>query len=164
MPLWKLLPSPALVILPKVEVWHKQGMVCALHLTCMSVFTGKAWQWLSAETSPKRSFSLNQRPLPPEQLQPSRTPCAVMALCHSAVPGDGKSHPLCSSTAASCHALTTTYPSLPPLLPDPLLKASGKEIFNRSSCSPGRALFAVCLLFSAFLKAFLQVSDCFCFC
>lgn len=119
---------------------------------------------LSAETSLQRSFSLNHPPLPPGQLQPSRTACAVMALCHSAVPGDSKSHHLCSPTSASFCALSTTYPSLPPLLPDALLKASGKGIFNIASCSPGKALFAVSLLFSAILKAFLQMSGCFCFC
>lgn len=46
MPLWQLLPSTELVILPKVGVWHKQGKVCALHLTCVSIFPGKAWQGL----------------------------------------------------------------------------------------------------------------------
>lgn len=92
------------------------------------------------------------RDIPAEELLSESAPSApraaaalqnslcVMALCHSAPPGDSKSHHLCSPTAASCRALTTTYPSLPPLLPHPLLKASGKEIFSGASCSPGRAV------------------------
>lgn len=117
---------------------------------------------LSAETSLQRSFSLNQHPLPPEQLQPSRTPCAVIALCHSAVPGDSKSHHLCSPLQPHAVLLQQLIHHCLPSCPIPCWKPLGR----RFSTEPpvlleGRCLQSTC---SAILKAFIQMSDCFCFC
>lgn len=145
MPLWQLLPSPAWVILPKVEVWHKQGKGCALHLTCMSIFPGKPGRGSLSRDIPAEELLSESAPSAPGQLQPSRAPCAVMALCHSALPGDSKSHHCCSPTTASRGALTTTYPSLPPLLPDPCWKPLGKRFpAEPPVLLEGRCLLSTC--------------------
>lgn len=65
MPLWQLLPSPALVILPKVEVWHKQGKGCALHLTCTSIFPGKSGRGCLSRDIPAEELLSESAPSAP---------------------------------------------------------------------------------------------------
>lgn len=150
MPLWQLCPSTELVILPKVDVWHKQGKVCALRLTCMSIFPGKACQGLTQQRHPHRG-AWKSRLLSKSAPSAPRAAVALQnSLCFNGfVPlwsaslhlGTVNLTTCVPHTAAPCAALLRQLiHHCLPSCPDPFLRASRKEIFNGASHSPGRAL------------------------
>lgn len=175
MPLRQLLPSTELVILPKVDVWHKQGKVCALHLTCMSTFPGRAWQELAQQRHPRRgawrsSLLPKSAPSAPRAgAAPQNSLCfnGLVSLWSASLHLGTVNLTTCvPHTAAPCAVLLRQlYPSLPPLLSGSLSESLGEGDFQLSlPLSLKGVEFAIFLLFSAFLKALLQVSNCFCFC
>lgn len=143
MPLWQLLSStdsPKLVILPEVDVWHKQGKVCALRLTCASIFPGQAWQGLAHQRRPRRGAgrrSLLSKSAPPA---PRATTALQNSLCFNCFVslwsaslhlGTVNLTACVPHAAAPCTALLwqLIHRCLPSSL-DPFLRASGKEIFS----------------------------------